>query len=296
MSDKLPMLAGGSVKAIIPQSFEDCYRLAQIIVASGMAPKDMGTPEKVTIAIMHGLEIGMTPLAALQRIAVINGRPTIWGDAAIGLVRASGKCKYVREWLDGETAYCETHRTGEAQSVCRSFSIDDAKTAKLWGKQGPWQQFPDRMLQMRARAFCLRDVYADILGGMSLREELEDNMRDVTPSQPPPPPNDREIRSKHLIEEAVTEAERNAIAEVEAEAIYAGPEPLADIPVADIFDPDIYLDNLAGMMAVAEDLATLDEVWGEHMATGEELLYTPDRERANKIYAASASRLLKKKK
>lgn len=179
---KHDIMAGGTVKAIVPQSFDDCYRLARLIVASGMAPAGMESPEKVTIAIMHGMEVGLTPLAALQRIAVINGRPTIWGDAAIGLVRGSGKCEYVKEWIDGEIAYCETKRKGETASVTRTFSVADAKTAKLWGKAGPWQQYPQRMLQMRARAFCLRDVYADILGGMYLREELDDvPMRDVTP-------------------------------------------------------------------------------------------------------------------
>jgi hypothetical protein len=292
MSDKLPMLAGGTVKAIIPQSFEDCYRLAQIIVASGMAPRDMATAEKVTIAIMHGLEIGMTPLAALQRIAVINGRPTIWGDAAMGLVRASGKCKYVREWIDGETAYCETHRTGEAQSVCRSFSVDDAKTAKLWGKQGPWQQFPDRMLQMRARAFCLRDVYADILGGMYLREEIEDNMRDVTPARVPPPPPPE--RPKHLIDKLhASHAQidlEEAVAAVEAEAV-----GLEDIPVAtDILDPDVYLDDLGAMLSTAQDQEALNDIWNEHMAIAE-TLYPPDREKATLMYGANVKRVSKKK-
>ena len=45
------------------------------------------------IAIMHGLEVGLSPLSALQRIAVINGRPTIWGDGALALVKASGLCE-----------------------------------------------------------------------------------------------------------------------------------------------------------------------------------------------------------
>ena len=63
-----------------------------------------------------------------------------------------------------------------------------AKRAGLWGKQGPWQQFPDRMMQMRARGFTLRDGFADVLGGLYLREELEvgDDRREVP--MPPVPP------------------------------------------------------------------------------------------------------------
>ncbi len=173
-----PMMAGGAVRAIVPQSMEETYRLAVAVCKAGMAPKGLDTPEKATVAILHGLEIGMTPMAALQRIAVVNGRPTIWGDAAIGLVRGSGLCEYVRETMAGEgeqrIAKCEAKRKGEPEAVTRTFSVADAKKAGLWNKSGPWSQFPDRMLQLRARAFALRDGFADVLGGMYLREEIDD--------------------------------------------------------------------------------------------------------------------------
>lgn len=201
-----PMMAGGAVRAIVPQSMEEAYRLSTAICKAGMAPKGLDTPEKAMIAIMHGLEIGMTPMAALQRIAVVNGRPTIWGDAAIGLVRGSGLCEYVRETMAGEgdqrVAKCEAKRKGEPEAVTRTFSVADARKAGLWGKSGPWSQFPDRMLQLRARAFALRDGFADVLGGMYLREELDDQapMRDVTPPPAPmpeqrltPPPAPKQI-------------------------------------------------------------------------------------------------------
>lgn len=199
-----PMMAGGAVRAIVPQSMEEAYRLATAICKAGMAPKGLDTAEKAMIAIMHGLEIGMTPMAALQRIAVVNGRPTIWGDAAIGLVRGSGLCEFVRETMAGEgdqrVAKCEAKRKGEPEAVTRTFSVADARKAGLWGKSGPWSQFPDRMLQLRARAFALRDGFADVLGGMYLREELDDQtpVRDGAP--PPateqrltPPPAPKQI-------------------------------------------------------------------------------------------------------
>src|SRR6185312_14669440 len=141
------------------------------------------------VAVLHGLELGLTPMAALQRIAVVNGRPTIWGDGAMALVRGSGACEYVKETIAGEgdkrTALCEAKRRGEPVPITRSFSVSDAKKAGLWAKQGPWQQFPDRMLQMRARAFCLRDGFADVLGGLYLKEELDDGDNGKTPPAPP---------------------------------------------------------------------------------------------------------------
>ena len=94
------------------------------------------------------------------------------------LVRASGLCTAVRETLEGSgpgdwQAVCTLRRRGEARVIERRFSADDARRARLWGKPGPWSDYPQRMLQMRARAFALRDGFADVLGGLYLREELE---------------------------------------------------------------------------------------------------------------------------
>ena len=157
---------------------EEALTLAKAVVASRMAPRGMETPEACLIAILHGLEVGLTPLSALQRIAVIDGRPTIWGDGAMALVRASGLCRSIREWIEGDTAQdwmaaarCFA-RARAIPSTCR-FGVEDARRAGLWGKPGPWSLYPRRMLQMRARAFALRDVFADVLGGLYLREEIE---------------------------------------------------------------------------------------------------------------------------
>jgi hypothetical protein len=157
-----------------------------------MAPKDMKQPEQIAVAILHGMEVGMTPMTALQSIAVVNGRPSVWGDGAIGLVRASGQLEEFEEGLNGEgdkrVAFCRVKRRGE-KVLERTFSWDDAKKAGLTSKTGPWQAYPNRMLVLRARAFALRDAFADILRGLSIREEQEDverTMHDVTPARPTP--------------------------------------------------------------------------------------------------------------
>ena len=173
------LIAGGRPAPIIPQTIDDAYRLAKAVHVSGLAPPGFKTAEQIMIAIMHGQEIGLTPLQSLQRLAVINNRVTIWGDGALGLVRGSGLCEYVTEFLEEEAgdkrrAVCQVRRKGERHQIERTFSIADAKKAGLWGKSGPWTQYPDRMLQMRARAFALRDGFADVLGGLYLREEMDD--------------------------------------------------------------------------------------------------------------------------
>lgn len=191
----LPTLAaGGKLRAIVPSDLDSAYRLAKAVCMSGLAPKGLEKPEAAMVAILHGMEVGLTPMMALQKIAVINGRPTIWGDGALGLVRGSGVCEFVTEKMEGvgdkRTAICTTKRKGEPDPITRCFSVDDAKRAGLWDKGGPWKQYPERMLAMRARAFALRDGFADVLGGLYLAEELQGTetpaMKDVT--APPPPP------------------------------------------------------------------------------------------------------------
>ena len=182
------LVAGGKLSAIVPQTMDEAYRMAKAVCMAGMAPKGMDTPEKAMIAIMRGMEVGLTPFQALDKIAVVNGRPTIWGDGAMALVRGSGICEFIRETIEGDgdamTATCRAKRKGEAEPIVGTFSVADARKAGLWGKGGPWQQFPNRMLQMRARAFALRDGFADVLGGLYLREEIED---DRSARQPPAP-------------------------------------------------------------------------------------------------------------
>lgn len=159
-----------AISGLVPQTLDDVYRLATAIAKSGLAPQQMRTPEAITVAILTGLELGLPPMFALNKIAVINGRPTLWGDAIPGILWSRGF--KLREWMDERTAHCEVTRP-DGSVIERTFSEADAKAAKLWGKAGPWSQFPDRMLAMRARAFAARDGAADVLGGLYAAEEVQ---------------------------------------------------------------------------------------------------------------------------
>jgi hypothetical protein len=170
-------------------SFDDAFRFAKMVSGSEFAPKDFkGKPESCMLAIQHGSEVGLSPMQSLQSIAVINGRPTIWGDAALALVIGSHVCEYVTEGVDGEgdkmVAMCFAKRRGYEKATIVRFSVEDAKKAGLWGKSGPWQQYPKRMLQLRARGFALRDAFPDVLRGLITAEEAQDYTHNVTASEP----------------------------------------------------------------------------------------------------------------
>lgn len=172
---KAVVRSGEKVAAMVPTTLAETFKLSQAIAASGMAPKAYGTDEnKIMVGIIAGMEVGLTPFAALQSIAVIGNNPAIWGDGALALVQASGLLDDMEETDDGNTATCRLVRKGRTTPIVRSFSTEDAKKAGLSGKSGPWTQYPARMRQMRARGFALRDGFSDVLKGLRIAEEVRD--------------------------------------------------------------------------------------------------------------------------
>jgi hypothetical protein len=157
----------------------EAMSFAGMVAKSDFAPKDFkGKPESCLLAIQHGSEVGLSPMQSLQSIAVINGRPTIWGDAALALVQSSPACEYIKEYIEGDgdqaVAVCEVKRRGYPAATVSTFSMFDAKRAGLAGKSGPWTQYPMRMLALRARGFALRNAFADALRGLVTAEEAQD--------------------------------------------------------------------------------------------------------------------------
>ena len=184
-------------RGFAPATITEAIQFSEMLAKSQMVPKQyQGKPEDIMVAVQWGYEIGLAPLQALQNISVINGKPSVYGDAAMALVQASPVCEGVDEYMEGEgtanpVAVCVAKRKGRNPVIAR-FSVDDAKRAGLWGKGGPWQSYPKRMLQMRARGFALRDAFPDVLKGLITAEEAQDYpseaatrpAKDITPRNP----------------------------------------------------------------------------------------------------------------
>ena len=171
-----------------PKSYEELDWIAQRLARTQMIPKAyQGKPEDCFAAIIMGAELGVSAMQSLQGIAVINGRPSVWGDLLIAICRAHESCESIHEGSEVDEKggvflwWCKAKRKGNPEQT-RSFSRDDAVKAGLWGKGGPWSQYPSRMLQMRARAFCLRDVFSDALKGIASADEQIDISADDAPA------------------------------------------------------------------------------------------------------------------
>lgn len=169
-----------------PKTLNEAMQFCQMVADSSLVPAQYkGKPGDIMIAWQTGIELGITScLQAIQNIAVINGRPSVWGDMMLAICRASAAWDETAfsETLSGQgmgmTATCTVARKGGNVNTV-TFSMEDAKQAGLSGKSGPWQQYPKRMLQMRARGYALRDTFTPELKGVRLAEEEHD----ITPEK-----------------------------------------------------------------------------------------------------------------
>lgn len=182
-----------------PRDMDQAMRLADMLATSGMVPKQyINNPQGTLVAMMMGNEIGLNPLQALQNIAVINGKPSIYADALLALVQNHPKFGGHEESFNEQTmtATCTVWRKGDEKKHTVTFSQADAVQAGLWDKVGPWKQYPKRMLMWRARGFALRDKFADALGGLITVEEARDiPEHDMGPAKRYEPPKEQEAQS-----------------------------------------------------------------------------------------------------
>src|SRR5258708_17096462 len=129
--EKAPVLAGD--RGLHFSDMESMWRFCTAVVNSGTF-KDINTPEIALIRLQAGLELGLTPIWSLTNIMVVTGRPSVWGDALLGLVLQHRDCEDVIETFEGAgdqlVAVCEVHRRGRL-AIVRTFSVADAKRAGL---------------------------------------------------------------------------------------------------------------------------------------------------------------------
>lgn len=155
-------------------------QLASKLATSELVPKCFrGKPQDLFLCWAMGYQVGLTPEQSMQCIAVINGKPAMWGDDMLALCMSHKDFVDIIEEpiLNGAkevTGYrCTVKRTGRSDRV-NEFTLEMAKKAGLLAKGGVWVQYPERMLKLRARGFTLRDAFPDALKGIKPREEVED--------------------------------------------------------------------------------------------------------------------------
>lgn len=368
-ASKLPNIlpAGGQVVAVVPQSVEEIFRLSKGVVQSGLAPYALtgktNTDElfnkavsAVAIVVMAGAELGLPPMVALRSFTAINGRPALYGDGLINVVRRSGRAKalvvnytrgrdfrlFVKAGMipepenDAEAAelkadflswpeddriggFCDATRNDTGESKVVIFTVAQAKRAGLWQTEtevmkdvweggqkvrrkvpndSPWFRYPERMLGWRAAGFCLRELFGDVLGGITDDWEAREigGMVDITPpspsrpTPPAPPADDEDAPEQQTAAEAdlpspdaTSEPERaQEPAQPATRAAPAATKPAEpatpptppmppedDGQVPDTSDVGRFLHQIDETLATAGDVDDLDRLWDELDVTTE---------------------------
>ena len=183
------------------RSIEDVIKTAEILFQGGMTPKGVDRWQKIVPMLLTGYEVGLGPAQSMECVTPPrNGRCTIYGDAGLALVYASGKMLAFDEWVAGDgterTAFCRVQRFGFPE---KTFEYTMAQASKLHSFKKsnddmPWAVDPDNMLKWRARWLALRTMFTDVLKGMVFAEVADDNepapvtVNDTTANTPPTQP------------------------------------------------------------------------------------------------------------
>src|SRR3990167_7700262 len=99
MSDKIEKR---KVTALNPSNYDEAWLMAQAIQKSGLAPKGYDKAEAVFVAMQMGSELGLAPMAAVQNIIVIHGKPYMEAAAQVGVAESAGKIEWIRHGYEGD--------------------------------------------------------------------------------------------------------------------------------------------------------------------------------------------------
>ena len=198
-----------AVSSLMPQTQAEKYEMAGVLCKSGLLPSGLNSPEKVFVALQWGHELGLSPMVAVNNVAVINGKPTLSADIMSAVVRRSpeyGGIKWIE--MSDTKAECEITRilpNGEKEVQTSTFTIEDAQKAGLTTKD-VWKKYPRRMLKHRCLSYGLKDMFPDMLAGLYDPEEMESVQSDKTA-----PTTERNVTPKEEPKKAIEEPKADVI-------------------------------------------------------------------------------------
>lgn len=156
--------------AIRSASIPDKLNYAESLANSGLLPKQyFRNPANVLYAIEYGETIGITAMAAITGVHVIEGKPSASAALISGLVRRAGH--KLRVTGDNQSATAQIIRADDPDyTFSFTYTIQDAHRAGLTGK-GVWKSYPAAMLRARAITQVARDACEEILFGLHYTPE-----------------------------------------------------------------------------------------------------------------------------
>jgi hypothetical protein len=160
-----------------PSAISAKLAYARELANSGLLPAAYRkNPGNILWAIEYGDMLGLSVMAAITGVHVIDGKPTASAGLISGLVRLRGH--KLRVWGDNKSATCEITRSDDPKHpftvtwTLRTQPGDNpsAELAGLLGKN-TWKNYPASMLKSRAITQCARDACEEALFGLHYTPE-----------------------------------------------------------------------------------------------------------------------------
>lgn len=143
---------------------------ARELAQSGLLPAVYrGKPSNMLWAVEFGEMLGLSPMAAVTGVHVIEGKPTASAALISALVRRAGH--RLRVTGNDTRAVAQIVRADDPDFTFESvWTLDRAKQAGLVGKD-VWKKYPAAMLKARAITEAARDACEEALCGMHYTAE-----------------------------------------------------------------------------------------------------------------------------
>src|SRR5947209_1899500 len=127
-----------------PVAWDQELRGASYLLKSGLCPAALKTPEAVMFVILAGRDLGLSPVASLRNITVIQGKIELAADMQLALFhRGGGRSRWLE--ISDKRAVLELTASWLTAPHVSEFSMADAARAGLAG--GNWQKYPKAMLR-----------------------------------------------------------------------------------------------------------------------------------------------------
>lgn len=164
------------------QAFEDAQRMAGLLTASDLVPAAFRGKQNLAnavIALEMAQRMGASPLAVMQNMYVVHGKPSWSAQFIAAAINSSGRFSPIRYQMTGEQntdqRTCIAWATDQSGEKLEGppVSIAMAKKEGWFGKNGSkWQTMPELMLRYRAVTFFGRLYAPEVLMGMRSTDEV----------------------------------------------------------------------------------------------------------------------------
>lgn len=167
-----------------PALYQMAVKQAKILASSDLVPEGTykGKPANCLLALEMANRMNMSPLAIMQNLYVVKGKPSWSGQYCITAINGCGRFSPL-EFIhlindDGSTKgyYAQAINLATGK-ICTGAPVtwDMVKSEGWYDKNGSkWKTMPDLMFRYRCAAFFARTFCPDVLNGLQTSDEVRD--------------------------------------------------------------------------------------------------------------------------